>query len=312
TGAPGPSDLLSALDSALQAADARIATLEADAHARGETLRLERLSELFGLSALERAVLVICLAAEISLKYERLYAYLQDDVTKKRPTVDLVMRLLCTTTAERVAARRCFEPEAPLVRWELISLHDDPNARRPVLVARYLKMDERIARYLLGVDEPDARLQPLVRSLDGSQPSLLTPPVASRLQQWAGHWQHAWHDRPPVVLLHGRYGTGKAAAAHALASALRRPLFHLDALDMNAKGVPLAQALKWAEREALLCEALLCWDGVDALLQPPPGGENDHRHFTQWLAHSRVPAILLAHKGWEPASELERRPFLRI
>src|SRR5437867_9428889 len=148
TGAPGPSDLLSALDSALQAADARIATLEADAHARGETLRLERLSELFGLSALERAVLVICLAAEISLKYERLYAYLQDDVTKKRPTVDLVMRLLCTTTAERVAARRCFEPEAPLVRWELISLHDDPNARRPVLVARYLKMDERIARYL--------------------------------------------------------------------------------------------------------------------------------------------------------------------
>ena len=312
TGAPGPSDLLSALDSALQAADARIATLEADAHARGETLRLERLSELFGLSALERAVLVICLAAEISLKYERLYAYLQDDVTKKRPTVDLVMRLLCTTTAERVAARRCFEPEAPLVRWELISLHDDPNARRPVLVARYLKMDERIARYLLGDDEPDARLQPLVRSLDGSQPSLLTPPVASRLQQWAGHWQAAWRDRPPVVLLHGRYGTGKVAAAHALASALRRPLFHLDALDMNAKGAPLAQALKWAEREALLCEALLCWDGVDALLQPPPGGENDHRHFTQWLARSRVPAILLAHKGWEPASELERRPFLRI
>ena len=312
TGAPAPSDLLSALDSALQAADARIATLEADAHGRGETLRLERLSELFGLSALERAVLVICLAAEISLKYERLYAYLQDDVTKKRPTVDLVMRLLCATTAERVAARRCFEPEAPLVRWELISLHDDPNARRPVLVARYLKMDERIARYLLGDDEPDARLQPLVRSLDGPQPSLLTPPVAARLQQWAGHWQAAWRDRPPVVLLHGRYGTGKVAAAHALASALRRPLFHLDALDMNAKGVPLAQALKWAEREALLCEALLCWDGVDALLQPPPGGENDHRHFTQWLAHSRVPTILLAHKGWEPASELERRPFLRI
>src|SRR5207248_7250819 len=46
TGAPGPSDLLSALDSALQAADARVAAIEADAHARGETLRLARLSEL--------------------------------------------------------------------------------------------------------------------------------------------------------------------------------------------------------------------------------------------------------------------------
>ena len=44
----------------------------------------------------EREVLVICLAAEVNLKYERLYAYLHDDVTKKRPTVDLVLRLLCS------------------------------------------------------------------------------------------------------------------------------------------------------------------------------------------------------------------------
>ena len=40
-------------------------------------------------------VLLICLASELDLRYERLYAYLQDDVTRKQPSVDLVLNLLC-------------------------------------------------------------------------------------------------------------------------------------------------------------------------------------------------------------------------
>jgi hypothetical protein len=53
------------------------------------------LQELFQLSPLDLDVLLICLAPELDLKYEKLYAYLQDDVTKKRPSVDLCLTLLC-------------------------------------------------------------------------------------------------------------------------------------------------------------------------------------------------------------------------
>ena len=133
-----------AFDSALAAVDARIAASEASASQRGETLRLNHLTNVFDLSPFERSVIVVALASELDLKYERLFGYLQDDVTKKRPTVDLVLRLLCSTVSERLHARQAFTMEAPLLRWDLITLAEDPGARHPVLLARYLKLDERI------------------------------------------------------------------------------------------------------------------------------------------------------------------------
>lgn len=46
-------------------------------------LRLHILSELFQLDPFEIDILLICLAPELDLRYEKLYAYLQNDVTKK-------------------------------------------------------------------------------------------------------------------------------------------------------------------------------------------------------------------------------------
>src|ERR1700712_2872162 len=43
--------------------------------------RLSRLQTVFGLSAFERDVVLIALAPELELRFEKLYAYLQDDVT---------------------------------------------------------------------------------------------------------------------------------------------------------------------------------------------------------------------------------------
>src|SRR5262249_49844181 len=132
---PPHGDGAAAIERAVEALTLRIAESDTPADADSAP-RLVHLCRLFGLSPFQRDVVVVCLAAELDLKYERLYAYLQDDVTKKRPTVDLVVRLFCTTLEERVAARRCFLPDAPLVSWSLVSLNDDPGARRPVLLAR--------------------------------------------------------------------------------------------------------------------------------------------------------------------------------
>ena len=51
-------------------------------HQRVE-LRLDRLQHIFKLDAYEIDVMLICLSIELDLRYEKLYAYLQDDVTKK-------------------------------------------------------------------------------------------------------------------------------------------------------------------------------------------------------------------------------------
>src|SRR4051812_41999023 len=71
--------------------------------------RLSRLQNVFGLSSFERDVVLIALAPELELRFEKLYAYLQDDVTKRRPSVDMTLRLLCPGLAAQVAARRSFD-----------------------------------------------------------------------------------------------------------------------------------------------------------------------------------------------------------
>ncbi|MGB8647118.1 MAG: AAA family ATPase, partial [Anaerolineae bacterium] len=300
------------LDRGIAALDQRIAVLEGSARAHGEGFRLDRLADLFGLSPFEREVLVICLAAEIDLKYEKLYAYLQDDVTKKRPAVDLAIRLLCDTVEARLQARRAFEPDAPLLQWELVSLQDDPSARRPVLLARMLKLDERIASYLLGSDQVDPRLGPLLSVRDAAREIEPGPEIKQRLTAWAGAWPRHWAETPPIILLHGRYGTGKVQAARFLAAALERPLLLLQAGELGTGELGVAEGIKLAEREALLSGALVCWQGADALLFPEPNAEAEQRVFFHALVRSRAPTILLAEKSWEPARELAARPFIRL
>ena len=71
----------------------------------GIDLSLPRLAQLFNLTRFEEQSLLICLAIELDRKYEKLYGYLQDDVTRKSPGVDLVLSLVCHTTEEALEAR---------------------------------------------------------------------------------------------------------------------------------------------------------------------------------------------------------------
>src|SRR5262245_26864271 len=50
-------------------------------------LALPVLARLFQLTPFETQIVLLCLAPELDRKYEKLYAYLQDDVTRKRPCV---------------------------------------------------------------------------------------------------------------------------------------------------------------------------------------------------------------------------------
>ena len=306
------SDQLTALDAMLTALTAQIAELAEASRTRGEVLRLDRLSQLFGLSALEREVLLICLASEIDLKYERLYAYLQDDVTKKRPTVDLALRLLCPTLEARLAARCWFAPDAPLMRWHLVTLHDDPGARGPVLLARYLKLDERIAGYLLGSEAIDPRLAPLVAAPPAAGLAAAPPLISRQLNAWATAWTSRPTPRPPVLLLHGRYGTGKRAAARVFADALGWPLLMLRVANLAGSELALRLGLQLAEREALLTGALLCWWEADRFTEPPPERTEEARLFVQALAQGQAPTALLTDKAWQPGPTLEQRPFLAL
>src|SRR5215472_2613844 len=127
------------IDQELENRQARIrARMEASADAE-QKLALPHLAGSCGLSPAEVDVLLIALAPELEPRYETLYAYLQNDVTRKRPTVDLSLNLICRTEQEKVQARDMFSPDCPLLHFGIVELHEESYDRSPTLLRRFVK-----------------------------------------------------------------------------------------------------------------------------------------------------------------------------
>jgi hypothetical protein len=114
--------------------------------------RLDAATVALGLDLLDSAVLGVCAAPELNPRYGRLYAYLQDDVTRKLPSPRLVGHLLEGDGVSAADVMTSFELGSPLRRLGAVRLLGDaqtPLAERPIKVA------DRLAAYLLGarIDE---------------------------------------------------------------------------------------------------------------------------------------------------------------
>jgi winged helix domain-containing protein len=101
-----------------------------------------------GLNEFDVALLLIAAAPDLDLRYERLYAYLQDDVEKRRPTVDLALDLLCGSLASKVRRRTHFASDAPLLVHRLIHLVSPGAAAEAPLLAQ--RLQPQVLAALLG------------------------------------------------------------------------------------------------------------------------------------------------------------------
>ena len=116
--------------------------------------RLADVSRALALEPLDTAVLGLCAAPELNPRYGRLFAYLQDDVTRKLASPRLVAQLLrgleCATT--EVLER--FAHDAPLRRCGAIRLLESDGAMP--LAEQPVKVPARLAAALIGarIDTP--------------------------------------------------------------------------------------------------------------------------------------------------------------
>ena len=279
---------------------------------QGIDLRLEKLSSLFQLSPFEIDALLICLAPEIDLRYERLFGYLQDDVTKRRPSVDLVLNLLSPTFVAKLVARQHFTSTAPLLKHHLLHLFDDPSHQQPPLLNKYLKVDERIVNYLFASDELDARLLPyaqLIVPQIGVDGLLLPADLKRRLVLLTREKVHK--DEPLIFYFQGPYGVGKQSVAEALSREVGLRLLVIDGEKLlSADEISFETAVHLLTREALLQNALLYWTGFDALLA------DDRRAWRDSLLcalEMRTGLTILAGEStWEPMDALQAATYIRV
>ena len=124
------------------------ARMEASVHA-GVNLALPRLAAIFNLSPAEVDLLLIALAPELEPRYEILYAYLQNDVTRKRPSMDLCLNLICRNAQEKVEARQFVSADAPLLRYRVLELREESHDRSPTRLRHFLRVCDTVTRFLL-------------------------------------------------------------------------------------------------------------------------------------------------------------------
>jgi len=224
--------------------------------------RLGHLQKVFGLSPFELDVLLIALAPELELRYERLYAYLQDDVTRRRPSVDLALRLLCPGLAGQVAARRCFDPDAPLLTYRLIELSED-GQKQTSLLARFIKLDEGVVAYLLGEVHLDSRLRGIAEfATENNSYQHLLPEA----QEHVNRLSELAQDEGFVATLLGPDEAMKRKLATEVCEKLNVPMIVVDT-PLLTTWPKLENHLRLLRRESLLWSGPIYWSSFESLLK---------------------------------------------
>jgi len=246
-----------------------------EAEVQGATLRLRRLATEAGLVALDVELLLVAMAPEVDPRFEALYGYLNDDVSRRRASLGVALQL-CGVDLRSAAARGRVAAGAPLRRAGLLEV-EDPD--RPEL-SRLLRVPERVVAHLLGDDTPDGR----VRELLGTAPPAEGRASEQLARALAGGAVRAFVRDP-------RGFGAESVAAGALAAIGRGCLFvdlnRLDGFD------DVADIARIAARDARLQGAGLVVGPIDVMAAEHPAG-------VRAFAEADAITILTGREAWDP------------
>ncbi|MBK8454774.1 MAG: ATP-binding protein [Thiofilum sp.] len=255
-------------------------------------LVLDELVSRYSLNPFDLDVLLVALAPELDLRYERIYAYLQDDVTRRRPTIEFVLNLLCRSPAEKLVYRQRFSANAPLLRSQLLQLHTDPQQQHPSLLAHYLVLDEQLISLLLGDSGMDSRLAPCCERIypDTTLENLYLPMVEqSRWQAWARA------ETTAVLYVYGATPLSRQQWADSLAALCGKPLLVMDLSHALRLDAHLDWVINRVVREAQFQQSVLLLKGVEAVgeVHTPLA-----QRLFQLVADVPVPVMLAGEQAW--------------
>ena len=217
---------------------------------------LLRLQRWFDLTPFELDLLLIAAAAELDLRYEALFAYVQNDANQKRPTLDLALKLFTESPSSRLAHYATFRAGNPLFRYALLSLWDEGGGTSGL--ARTLKLDRRVVEFLLGNTVIDDRLIAFVTPVDPARATRNPYLPVELLDQLRGSIDQIVGGLPALLI--GARGLGKLAAAADLCVLLR-----VDLRQALAPERSFASLIPILWREAILSGAGLYFDHAEAL-----------------------------------------------
>ncbi|MHA6485338.1 AAA family ATPase [Paenibacillus sp. strain BS8-2] len=233
---------------------------ERSGHVQG--LPLIRLATALRLTIWEYRCVVLCVAIDADRKYEKWYAYFNDDATARSATVDLALRLLGDTEEDRTLGRALLGRDGKLRRWLL----QQPDDAATIGLKSPLRLDERVTSFLLETERADGRLSGIAEALEpGEFPDLDWQGAAvteRTIAQVVGSWPAG---SMPIIGVWGARGAGKQTLLHRLAASRGQRLLIVSLEALPSDDVKLRGLLDHIIREALLTDAIIVLNEVDGV-----------------------------------------------
>jgi len=253
----------------------------------GISLPLVELARIFGLSSVEIHALTVCLGPEIDRRYERLYGYLHDDLSRRRPSIGLILDFCSREPGDAIRLRQIFAPQATLIKYQLLHIMEETPGGNPFM-SQMIRIDSRIASYLLGERSFDHRIQDKIAWFAPDPGSSVPvdihgPLVAQLVTAVEGGLGKEGMDKKPVFYLYGRPRSGKRSLVREICRRLQLPLLAVDAEQIAASATGFDEGMFLALRENLLYQSVLYIQHLDRVLEQ----NHDHLRLMSLMNHVR-------------------------
>jgi hypothetical protein len=226
----------------LYISDDQATSLAAEPETPTPGARLEEAVTRLGLDALDSSVLALCVAPELQPRYGRLYAYLQDDVTRRLASPRLAAELLAGDGVHASDVLSCFEPGSRLSSGGAIRLVTADPAT--TLADRPVKVADRLVAFLLGAGQLGAAGATQLRRIEPEPAVGRAKSVAEIAPLLAAQ------TRLPLIVCGPDAGAVVALAAGA------------PVLVLGVRELEKAETMAEARLAAMLAGARLCLDGL--------------------------------------------------
>jgi len=197
-----------------------------------DDLPWRRLARRFELSPAEQDLLLIGVALDVDSKYETLYAYLNDHITRRWPTIGLALSVVAPTRAARLSCRPLLLPEGRLFKHGLLRPLPAP-ADRASWLATGFRASTTVTRFVLGEPLGAPEGTALISAAPAAERERVPVALGEELARMGGDLDH--RRTQPLLVLQGHSGAGRTAAARVLADAARSTLLRIDGRALPAK-----------------------------------------------------------------------------
>jgi hypothetical protein len=229
-----------------------------------EGSRFHEFQEIYSLEPFDWGVIAIALGPEIDLRYERIYGFLQDDVTRKRPTINLVLDLLCNSTEEKLCHRHRFASSAPLLRQKIVHTFTESAFGTGPFLGHSVRLNDWVIRHLLDEKGFDGRLTEFCRFAESTghpDESLVAGPNGRALTNLL--LSAIAERKPSIIFVRGASGLQSRHMVEAAARECCQRLLVADFSEKAASETDVQQLFEQILYEANAQAAIPYFEGIE-------------------------------------------------